>query len=96
MLEHTDRAITNGQSRETANIGYTRRRKTKQKHNTICGGHLHTQTNTKHVNKQLEVTINRTSLLCGKTDITTVPKTNQKFLHFLKNYFCARSFLSFL
>jgi len=25
----------NGQSRETANIGYTRRRKTKQKHNTI-------------------------------------------------------------
>ena len=26
------------QSRETGNIGYTRRRKTKQKHNTICVG----------------------------------------------------------
>jgi len=25
----------NGPSRETGNIGYTRRRKTKQKHNTI-------------------------------------------------------------
>jgi len=25
--------------RETENIGYTRRRKTKQKHNTICVGH---------------------------------------------------------
>ena len=27
------------QTRETGNIGYTRRRKTKQKHNTICVGH---------------------------------------------------------
>jgi len=25
--------------RETGNIGYTRGRKTKQKHNTICAGH---------------------------------------------------------
>ena len=39
MLENTDGAINNGQSRETGNIGYTRRRKTKQKHNTICVGH---------------------------------------------------------
>jgi hypothetical protein len=30
------RAIKNGQFRETGNIGYTRRRKAKQKHNTIC------------------------------------------------------------
>jgi hypothetical protein len=28
-----------GQSRETDNIGYTRRRKTKQKHNALCVGH---------------------------------------------------------
>jgi hypothetical protein len=28
--ENTERAITNEQSRETGNIGYTRRRKTKQ------------------------------------------------------------------
>jgi len=30
------RVIKNGQSKETGNIGYKRRRKTKQKHNTIC------------------------------------------------------------
>jgi hypothetical protein len=28
-----------GQSRETGNIGYTRRRQTNQKHNAICVGH---------------------------------------------------------
>jgi hypothetical protein len=37
------------QSRETGNIGYTRRRKTKQKHSTICDGHHYTQTNTNNV-----------------------------------------------
>ena len=36
---------------ETGNIGYTRRRKTKQKHNAICVGHHYTQTNTNNVNK---------------------------------------------
>jgi hypothetical protein len=30
------KVIKNGQSRETDNIGYTRRRKTKQRKNTIC------------------------------------------------------------
>jgi len=35
MLENTEGAINNGQSRETGYIGYTRRRKTKQKHRTI-------------------------------------------------------------
>jgi hypothetical protein len=34
MLENTEAAIKNGQSRETGNIEYTRRRKTKPKHNT--------------------------------------------------------------
>jgi len=38
-------------ARETSNIGYTRRRKTKQKHNTICVGHHYAQTNTNNVNK---------------------------------------------
>jgi putative AlgH/UPF0301 family transcriptional regulator len=37
--------------RETGNIGYTRRKQTKQKHNTICVGHNYAQTNTKNVNK---------------------------------------------
>ena len=32
-LENIEGAIKNGQSRETGNIEYTRRRKTKQKHN---------------------------------------------------------------
>jgi hypothetical protein len=34
--ENTEGAIKDGQSRENANIGHTKRRKTKQKHNTIC------------------------------------------------------------
>jgi hypothetical protein len=51
MLENTEGTIKKGQSRETGNIGYTRRRKTKQKHNTICAGHHCKQTNTNNVNK---------------------------------------------
>jgi hypothetical protein len=38
MLENIEGAIKNGRSRKTGNIGYTRRRKTKQKHNAICVG----------------------------------------------------------
>jgi hypothetical protein len=41
----------NGQSRETGNKGYTKRRQAKEKHNTICVGHHSTQTNTDNVNK---------------------------------------------
>jgi hypothetical protein len=51
MQENTESAIKNGQSSKTGNIGYTRRRKTKQKHNTICVGHHYTQTKTNYVNK---------------------------------------------
>ena len=49
-LENTVGTIKNGQSRETGNIGYTRRRKTKQKHNTICVGQHYIQTNIINVN----------------------------------------------
>jgi hypothetical protein len=45
MLENTEVAIKNGQSRETGNIGYTRRRQTIQTYNTICVEH-HYATNT--------------------------------------------------
>ena len=51
MLEKTKGTIKNEQSRETGNIGYTRRWQTKQKHNTICVGHYYTQTNTNNVDK---------------------------------------------
>ena len=44
-LENTEGAIKKGQSRETGKIGYTRRRKLKQKRNTIYVGHRYTQTN---------------------------------------------------
>ena len=47
MLENTEGAIKNEQSRETGNIWYTRLRQTKQKHNTICVGHHNTQPNMK-------------------------------------------------
>jgi len=50
-FDNTEGAIKSGQSRETDNIGYTRRRKTKQKHNTICVGHHYAQTNTNDVSK---------------------------------------------
>jgi hypothetical protein len=50
-LMHTEGAIKNLQSRETGNIGNTKRRKKKKPHNTICVGHHYTQTNTNHVNK---------------------------------------------
>ena len=41
----------NGYTRKTGNIGYTRRRKTKQKQNTLCVGHHCTQTKTNNVKK---------------------------------------------
>ena len=44
MLENTEGTNKDGQSRGTGNIGYTRQRKTKQKHNTICAGHHYAQT----------------------------------------------------
>ena len=42
---------TEGQSRETGNTCHTRRRKTNQKHNTICAWHHYAQANTNNVNK---------------------------------------------
>jgi len=44
-LENTEGAIRNEQSRDT------RRRKTKQKHNTLCAGHHYSQANTNNINK---------------------------------------------
>jgi hypothetical protein len=41
--------LKNGESRETANIEYTRRGKPKQQHNTICVGHHYAQTKTNNV-----------------------------------------------
>ena len=51
MLENTKVTIKNWLWRETGNIWYTRLRKTKQKHNTICVGPQYTQTNTNNINK---------------------------------------------
>jgi alpha-ketoglutarate-dependent taurine dioxygenase len=45
------RGDQNGQSRETGNLGYTRRRKTMQKHNAICFGHPYSQANINNVKK---------------------------------------------
>jgi hypothetical protein len=51
MLENTEGATEKGLSRETGNIGYKRRRQTKQKHNTICVGHHYTQTDINNANR---------------------------------------------
>ena len=54
MLEKTNGAMKNGQSRETGNIGYIRHR-TKpskaQKHYTICVVRHYTKANTNNINK---------------------------------------------
>ena len=65
MLENTKGAIKKGQSRETGNTGYTRRRKTEQTHNTIYAGHHYVQTNTNNVNKTWSLL-----LTTGGIDIT--------------------------
>jgi len=58
--------IKNGQSKETSNIRYKRRRKTKQKYNTICVGHHYTQTNTNNVNTTWTLLqTNQTLFFCG-------------------------------
>ena len=51
MPENTEGAIKIQQSRETGNTGHTRRRKTKQKHNTICVRHHYVQANKKIANE---------------------------------------------
>jgi hypothetical protein len=50
-LSNTVGAIKNKQSRETGQIGYAKRRQTKQKYNTICVGDHYMQTNTNNTNK---------------------------------------------
>ena len=50
-LQNTEGANKNRPSRETGYMRYTRRRKTKQKHNIICVGYHYEQTNTYNVNK---------------------------------------------
>jgi hypothetical protein len=49
--------------RDPGNIWYTRRRKTKQKHNTICAGHHYPQTNTNNMNKTRKVTLQALHIL---------------------------------
>ena len=57
-LENTKETIKNGrQSRETGNMRHTRRRKTKQKHNTIYVGHNYTQDTRRRKTKQKHSTI---------------------------------------
>ena len=51
MLENTEGAVKNGQSRETSNRWFQERRKTKQNHNAICVGH-----NYSCIRKQTQIT----------------------------------------
>lgn len=51
VLNKRCRIHKNGQSRNTGNIRYTKRRKTKRTHNTIYVEHHFRQTNTNTVNK---------------------------------------------
>jgi len=51
VYKNINGAIKKEQYRKTDNTEYTRRRQTKQKHNTIFEWHHYTQTNTNSVNK---------------------------------------------
>jgi len=54
----------------------TRRRKTKQKHNTICVGHHYTQTNTNNMNKTLALL-----QITGGKDETKLLSNNDRQQH---------------
>jgi len=65
MLKNEE-TIKNGQFRETGNIGYTRQRKTKHVLDTTgCKQAQITKIRHEPSYKQLEVKMNRTSVLCG-------------------------------
>ena len=55
MLENTEVAITNGQTRESGKIGHTRQRK--KEHNTICVGHHYMQTNRISVRNHISISM---------------------------------------
>ena len=77
MLENIERAIKNGQSRETCNIGYTIRRQRKNTTQSALDTTMRKQTQITLIRhdpsyKQLEVKTNRTSFYVEiVTDITT-------------------------
>ena len=79
-----------GQSRETGYIGYTKRRKTKQKHNKICIGHDYAQIKTNNVNKTCAILQKPGDedepniILCGKRNghHTWVTKSSALRQHF--------------
>jgi len=48
---NTEGAIQIENEVKLATVGYTRRRQTKQKHNTLYDGHQYTQAHTYNVNK---------------------------------------------
>jgi len=75
MLENTERAIKNEQSRETDNVGCTWLRTTKQKHNTICVGHHYMQANTHNVYK----TTKELNMIANSAKVTFV---NRKLKHY--------------
>ena len=52
-MENPEKLATQGtqnEEKQNNNTGYTKRRKTKQQHNTVCVGHHYTQTNTNNIN----------------------------------------------
>ena len=75
-LQNTEGAIKNGQFRDTGNIGYTRRRKTKQRHNTICFDHYYTQAKTNNVNKTRVIL----QTIAGKDEPNIVLSGNSNYI----------------
>jgi hypothetical protein len=106
-LENTEGAIKYGQSRETGNIGYTRRRKTKQRHNTICVWHHYTQDEEKQSKDTtryvLDTTIHKTKnkqskntiqylYIINKLDTRTSIRIKQQFIGDIKVFLVSFNF----
>jgi hypothetical protein len=62
VREYT-RGKTNGHSGETGNIGHSRWRQTKRKHNAIYVGHHYTQTSTYNLNKTWALKIMKSQIV---------------------------------
>ena len=77
---NTEGEMKNGQSEETGNIGYTSRRKQKQKHNTTSDGHHYTQANTNNVKKKTYALL-QTSGGKDEPDIVLIRKSQRTSQH---------------
>ena len=82
-VENTEGAIKDGQYRNTGNIGYTKQRKTKQRHHTIWVELHSTQLNTNNLN--MTRTLPQTTGGKDEPNISFMRKSQRTSLHGTQN-----------